>query len=158
MQWKHKQQPGQRCSACSPKSPSSLVVEPPVGAVLIVHDVQQLLLIVGVDWTDGDVSDSPELATIVQVLILQSKKVPHKPPANTPEKFQISNKYPSYRLNQTRNFYTECVQYRFHALILRISCQEYHEHPKQLRVDCYVLQEGCNYFKSDTIKYQLAQS
>jgi len=51
----------------------------PLGAVLEVHHHDQLLLVLHINRRNGDVSDNPELAAVVQMLVLQSEKVPNKP-------------------------------------------------------------------------------
>jgi len=40
-------------------------------------------LIVGVQWCNGDVTNSSELTTVVQMLVFQPEKVPDEPPEIT---------------------------------------------------------------------------
>lgn len=50
-------------------------------SVLLVHHLLQQRLVVGIERRHWDVSHGTELTTVVQVFVLQTEEVPHKPPA-----------------------------------------------------------------------------
>ena len=49
-------------------------------SIVLVHHLLQQRLVVGVHRRDGDVPHCTKLSAVVQVLVLQTKKVPHEPP------------------------------------------------------------------------------
>lgn len=66
---------------------------PPVNnPVWLIHHTDQQILITRIKWSNWNVSHSSKLATVIQMLILQTKEVPHKPPA-THTTNQTTNRY-----------------------------------------------------------------
>lgn len=50
-------------------------------SVLLVHHLFQQRLVVSVERRHRDIPDRTKLTAVVQVLVLQTKEVPHKAPA-----------------------------------------------------------------------------
>lgn len=63
----------------------ALFALPVPDSVLLIHHLLQQGLVVSVEWSHADVSDCPELTTVVQVLVFQSEEVPDKPPRSKRE-------------------------------------------------------------------------
>lgn len=63
----------------------ALLALPVPDSVLLVHHLLQQRLVISVERGHADVSDRPELTTVVQVLVFQSEEVPHKSPGSEAE-------------------------------------------------------------------------
>lgn len=50
-------------------------------AIFLVHHLLQQRLVIGVERRHGDVPHGPELAAVVQMLVLQTEEIPHEAPA-----------------------------------------------------------------------------
>ena len=62
-----------------------------LGAVLEVHHGEDFLLVRHVHRRDRDVADDPELAAVVQMLVLKPKKVPDEPVIGNQELVKPAN-------------------------------------------------------------------
>jgi len=51
--------------------------------IFIIHHLLQQRLVARVDRRNGDVTHSTKLSAVVQMLVLQTKEIPHKSPTNT---------------------------------------------------------------------------
>ena len=90
-------------------------------SIIFIHHCLQQSLVVCVNGSNGDIPHSAELTTVVQVLILQTEKVPHKSPNNIKsEVYQRfiwtvkSNREVHWRdSNSTNSVYTLIYVYMF---------------------------------------------
>merc|ERR1719397_2050188 len=73
-----------------PKLPSPL--SHPLSAIFEVHHHDQFLLVLHIDRRYGDVSYNAELSTVVQMLVLQTEKVPNKPSEDFSNLLHTANK------------------------------------------------------------------
>lgn len=101
--------------------------------IFLVHHLIQECQVISVEWCHGDVPHGTELTTVVQVLVLQTEEVPHKPPGlRKRENYQFVSIF-------TLPLFGEAPRYHWLFSLIKVllgTCWEYSETAAPATTSC----------------------